>query len=125
LTHRAKRSEYQSEELSRGNPAGIYLHSYWQARADDTTLPIWLRLAVLAYASHSKNGHATFYMSGESTLPKALNKDKHVIQKEMKKAIDRGFLASDSNVNCLVLPDGVFGGAEGHKFAECKLHPNR
>jgi hypothetical protein len=125
LTQRAKRSEYQEEKLGRGNPAGLHLHSYWQDRAGDDKLPIWLRLAAIAYASHHKNGHATFYMSGESTLPKTLGRDKRVIQNELKKAIDRGFLAEQSNINCLVLPDGIFGGAEGHKFADCKLHPNR
>jgi hypothetical protein len=103
----------------------MYQHAFWQARADDTTLPIWLRIAAVAYASHTKNGHSTHFLAGESTLPQALKKDKRIVQNELRKAIDRGWLAEESNVNCLVLPDGMFGGAKGHKFAECKLHPNR
>jgi hypothetical protein len=125
LTNGTNRSEYQHDILGRGNPAGIHLHSYWQARANDPELAIWLRIVALAYASHRKNGHATFYMAGESTLPRILGKSKRAIQNELKKAIARGFLAEGSNANCLILPDGIFGGAEGHKFADCKLHATR
>lgn len=116
--------------MSREDPAGIHFHSFWADRARDLDLPVWMRIVGLAYSSHRKNGHATFFMCGQSTLAEQLGTTKKGaalsrlhLQKEIRKAIRLGFLARESNVNCLVLPDEICGGADGHAFAECKHHP--
>jgi hypothetical protein len=122
-TYRGKpRSEYQRDQMTREHPGGKHFFSYWQEHADNEDLPLWLRLAALAYCSHRKNGHATFFLNGESTLPKQLGKTKRHIHNEIKNAVACGFLAEGSNSCCLIIPDGITGGAEGNKFAECKHH---
>ena len=108
--------------MRRTDPAGLHFHSFWADHSKNPDHPLWLRLASLAYSSHHKNGHATFFLGGESTLPEVLQKSRRHIQKEIQLAIDKGFLAKESNINCLVLPDEICGGAEGNAFAECKLH---
>lgn len=110
--------------MSRTDPAGIHFHSFWSTRAHSPALPpLWMRIVALAYSSHGKSGHAPFYLCGDSTLPpEILHKSKKHIQKEIARAIELGFLAEGSNINCLVLPDEICGGAEGHAFGECKLH---
>ncbi|MCV7239557.1 hypothetical protein [Mycolicibacterium celeriflavum] len=62
-------------------------------------------------------------MGGESVLPEVLGKGKRQLQNEIRRAIGLGFLAAESNIMCLVLPDEICGGAEGHHLSECKLHP--
>ncbi|TGD85138.1 hypothetical protein BayCH28_22315 [Mycolicibacterium sp. CH28] len=109
--------------MSATDPAGIHYFSFWDGRAQDALLPLWLRVVSMAYGNHTKNGHATFYLGGESTLPELLGKSKRHVQNEIRQAVKLGFLASGSNINCLVLPDEICGGARGHKFAECRLHP--
>jgi hypothetical protein len=105
------------------------MHAFWSERARNTDLPIWLRLAALAYSSHTKNGHATFMLALESTLPEVLGMtNKHPLQQirnEIRRAIRHGFLAEESNHLCLVLPDGITGGAEGHRHSPRHLHKKK
>ncbi|BBX87848.1 hypothetical protein [Mycolicibacterium aubagnense] len=113
--------------MHRDDPAGIHFFSFWAARAKDGKNPRWLRITSLAYSSHRKNGHATFCLKGESTLCEALGLENTrnntlSLQKEIRSSIARGFLAPGSNIRCLVLPDEICGGAEGHLFADCQLH---
>lgn len=105
-----------------GDPAGIHFFSFWSDRAKDEGAPLWLRLAALAYSSHTKNGHATFFITGDSNLPETVGKKRQHVQNEIRRAIELGLLAKESNINCLVLPDEICGGAKGHPHAECKLH---
>lgn len=106
------------------DPAGIHFHSFWVARSDNVDLPLWLRIVSLAYGNHAKNGHATFFLKGESTLPGIFKREKQQIRNEIVRAVERGFLASSSNINCLVLPDEICGGASGSRYAKCKFHPH-
>ena len=39
-------------------PWARHYHETWQERAGDARLPFWLRVAALAYGSHTDNGHA-------------------------------------------------------------------
>lgn len=108
--------------MRREDPAGIHYHSFWNARAEDVSAPLWLRIVAYAYGSHRKNGHASFHLCGESTLPELLEKGKQQVMNEIRRAVKYGYLAPESNIYCLVLPDEICGGADGHRFAECKLH---
>lgn len=110
--------------MGRDNPAGIHFFSHWYELAQDESLALWLRLAALAYSSHWKNGHATFYLNGESTLPDVMRKSRRHLQNEIPKAVAKRFLLPESNVNCLVVPYGICGGAEGNAYGDCKLHPS-
>ena len=42
------------------NPWTRHYQAVWENRAADHTLPLWLRLACIAYARHEANGHANF-----------------------------------------------------------------
>lgn len=109
--------------MTRQDPAGVHFHTFWAARANDKQLALWLRLVALAYSSHRRNGHATFYLCGESTLPEVLGKPRKQVGQEIRRAVKHGFLGPESNLNCLVLPIGIEGGAEGNEYAECPYHP--
>lgn len=109
-------------DMNRGDPAGIHFFSFWSERAKDETAPLWLRLAALAYSHHRKNGHASFALGSESTLPEVLGKSRVQIQNEIRRAVQRGYLDEQSNINCLVLPYEICGGAEGHPMGLCDKH---
>jgi hypothetical protein len=110
-------------DMSREDPAGIHFFSFWADRAKDNGLVLWMRLVGMAYSAHGKNGHASFCLAGESTLADVLGKPRQQVLNEIRRAVKHGFLSPESNINCLVLPDRICGGADGHRFAECKLHP--
>ncbi|BBY82292.1 hypothetical protein H7I53_13640 [Mycolicibacterium pulveris] len=109
--------------MGRADPAGIHFFEFWFERAQDKSLPHWLRVVGLAYSGHTKNGHAKFCLNGESTLPETLGISKRHAQNEVRKAVKNGFLDEGSNIMCLVLPSGICGGAEGNVHAKCQLHP--
>ena len=110
------------DDMCATDPAGIHYFSFWESRADNEAVPLWLRIVARAYSQHSKNGHAPHYLGGESTLTDILKKSRQHLQNEIRRAIEFGFLAAESNVNCLVLPDEICGGVKGNARAECKLH---
>jgi len=109
--------------MCREDPAGIFFFSFWADRANDTNSPLWLRLTAHAYASFRKNGHASFDLPDGSILPELLGKSRQQINNEIRRAVRLGYLAEGSNIDCLIVPGDICGGAEGNRFAECNKHP--
>lgn len=103
----------------------------WQSRAGDPRLPKWLRVAALAYGSHTDNGHARF-KRGEIALilGKVDVETGEVIPdanvgRAIEDAIEYGWLAADSFWGCLVVPaHAIKKGAHGHS-PKCPIHVKR
>ena len=79
-------------------------------RAGDPRFPYWLRVAALAYGSHTDNGHAR-YKRGEIAL--VLGKVDATmgevlpyvnVGRAIEDAVDYGWLSEDSYWGCLVVP---------------------
>lgn len=70
----------------------------WENRAADTTLPLWLRVACLAYGRHEANGHANF---------------------------GRGWLAMGSCSECLIVPAHAIEGPLGSAEKPCAVHDRK
>lgn len=103
----------------------------WENRGADTRLPLWMRVACLAYGNHEANLHAC-YKRGDlqmilgtpatDTSPsrKALRQHVH---SAIQTAVEYGWLASGSCARCLVVPaHAVEGPRPGNPLKRCPIH---
>lgn len=107
-----------------------HYQSGWQERAANPRLPLWLRVAALAYGNHRANGHANF-RPGEVALAlstidvrtgEICTPDRQAVYRAVRVATDYGWLAQDSRTTCLVVPAHAVGGGLGSAEAPCPVH---
>jgi hypothetical protein len=105
----------------------------WDNRAADTTLPLWLRVACLAYGRHEANGHAVF---GRGQLSLILGSPQTTtgpfkpvhrtgIRDAIRLAVRRGWLAEGSGSECLVVPPHAIEGPQGNPDRPCPIHDRK
>lgn len=110
-----------------------HYQSTWQERAGNPRLPLWLRVAALAYGNHKANGHANFRPgevalavstvnpeTGEITTP-----DRRDVGDAVRVAVEYGWLAQGSGTTCLVVPAHAVSGGIGNAQAACPVHEKR
>jgi hypothetical protein len=114
-------------------PWAKHYQSAWHERTADDRLPLWLRVAFLAFGSHRANGHARF-KAGEvgeifGTVDPETGEirplDKHNIQRAIRSAVARGWLADGSSSLCLVVPAHAIAGGPGYESEKCPLHTRK
>lgn len=95
------------------NEYGSWARHYqeaWHSRAGDERLPHWLRVAALAYGSHTENGHARFKRGEVALVLARVEKGTGVIRpyanvrRAIGEAIDYGWLVDGSYWGCLIVP---------------------
>jgi hypothetical protein len=115
------------------NPWAKHYQSEWERRAGNIRLPLWLRVASLAYGKHRGNGHAQ-YRPGEIALSLSSVDDitgeikqplRQQVHVAIRVAVEHGFLSPSSGSRCLVVPAHAVAGGEGHPFAPCSFHEPR
>lgn len=104
------------------DPGAQHRQSTWLTRAHDTELPLWQRVAMLAYGCHKSNGHANFepgYLAG------VLDKPSAAVSRAIAKSKAKGWIGMESTARCLVVrPDTISGGL-GHQHAWCRVHDKK
>lgn len=96
-----------------------HYQSIWRERADDATLPLWLRVASLAYGTHRGNGHANF---GPGEIAAILGKPADRVSRALAQAKRKGWLSRESSARCLVVPPHAITGGNGHRREVCAVH---
>lgn len=99
----------------------------WESRAADTDLPLWLRVACLAYGRHDANGHANFgrgemsMILGVAQTDAAAFKPQHrsTVYNAIQTAVRRGWIAKGSGSECLVVPNHAIEGPQGNPLRPC------
>lgn len=115
-----------------GRPWAQHFQDTWGERAGSPNLPLWLRVAALAYGKHGANGHATF---GAGEVRLALSKaDGHgvvvepsqdVVRRAIRVAVEYGWLGPESRTRCLVVPGYAIKGGLGNEYSACVEHGKR
>jgi hypothetical protein len=94
------------------------------SRAANPTMPLWIRVASLAFGCHRRNGHATFKPGeiaeilgtpGEPLSPSS-------VSNAVKLAKNAGWIAEESSARCLVVPPHAVQGGLGHPNDRCPIH---
>ncbi len=113
--------------MSVKNPWARHYQLAWQEHAGDPRLPNWLRVAALAYGSHTANGHAVFKPGQIGLVLGHVNPntgevgplDKGSVQRAIRTAVEYGWLRSGSGTRCLVVPGHAITGGLGNADEEC------
>lgn len=92
----------------------------WQERALDTSapLPTWQRIAFLALARHKADGHADF-ARGELARLLGEPPKKNNLNRELRQAVQYGWLDPSSCARCLVLPPHSFRSGPPGDLGQC------
>lgn len=114
-------------------PWARHYQHVWHERTADARLPLWLRVAFLAYGCHRANGHARFkpgeiaevFGTVNGTTGEIKAADKHNIQRAIRNAVERGWLAEGSSTLCLVVPAHAIEGGLGYTGEKCPLHSRK
>ena len=118
--------------MSAKTPRGWARHFQddWQARAGDPRLPYWLRVAALAYGSHTDNGHARFKRGEVALILGSVDRATGVVRpfanvrREIARAVEYGWLEEGSFWGCLIVPaHSIRKGDFTHKPKPCPLAP--
>lgn len=103
----------------------------WQSRAGDRRLPYWLRVAALAYGSHTDNGHARFKRGEIGLVLGTVDQETGEVtpysnvRRAIADAVAYGWLDAESFWGCLVVPaHAIKKGAHGHG-GTCPVHIKR
>ena len=115
------------------NPWAKHYQLPWENRANDRNLPLWLRVACLAYARHEANGHANFRRGQLSwilgTPPTGDKPFERVPRQRVIEAINRAikfeWLDSESCTECLVVPGHAVQGGLGNPDRLCPVHERK
>lgn len=105
----------------------------WEDKSANPNIPLWLRLASLAYGRHEANGHAVFERGGLSwilgTPPKDgkpfKRRDSATIRDAIKVAVRHGWLAEGSCNECLIVPSHEISGPLGNESKPCPVHERK
>ncbi|GAA4297633.1 hypothetical protein [Mycobacterium paraffinicum] len=115
------------------NPWTRHYQAAWENRAANHNLPMWARLVCYAYGRHEANGHAVF-QRGQLTvlLGKPPEGDKpfrraprQTVHDAINTAVQHGWLAEGSCMECLVVPGHAIQGPQGQADAPCPVHEAR
>jgi hypothetical protein len=117
--------------------------AFWEHLAEASNLPKWQALALLAYSrmGDNPNGHIRFDLgelsdkfypgvktevdleTGEVTRRKG---QEDQVRRDIRQAVQRGWLVAGSNQQCLVLPGGIeVGSTVKAKYRACPYHRGR
>lgn len=110
-----------------------HYQSVWLERTADDHMPMWLRVAFLAYGSHRANGHARFkpgeigevFGTVDAVTGEIKPADKHNVQRAIRNATKRGWLAEGSSTLCLIVPAHAIEGGLGYPTEKCSLHSRK
>lgn len=112
-------------------PWARHYQEEWHRRAGDDRLPYWLRVAALAYGSHTDNGHARFKRGELALILGSVNRESGEINayahvaRAIRDAVDYGWLEPESFWGCLVVPaHAIKKGSHGHA-PDCPIHIKR
>lgn len=93
-------------------------------------MPYWLRVAALAYGSHTDNGHARFKRGEVALILGTVDHDTGEVRpfanvrREIARAVEYGWLEDGSYWGCLIVPaHAIRKGDLGKKPAPCPLTP--
>lgn len=115
------------------NPWAKHYQLPWEERVANRQLPLWLRVACLAYGRHEPNGHAMFGR-GElawilGTPPKDGEPFKRVdrtqIRDAIRLAVKHEWLAEGSCSECLVVPGHAIEMPIPGQFKTCPVHERK
>jgi hypothetical protein len=103
------------------HPGSMHRQSVWRERATDgdQPLPLWLRVALLAYSRHRANGHAVF---GQSGLTKELDVQSTQLYRAIATAKKYKWIANESTTRCLVVPAYAVSRGIGNPNDRCPIH---
>lgn len=104
----------------RRQPFAMHVQHVWEERSADRRLPMWLRLAALAYGMHDSTGHAPFAAGQlglilghvDPTTGEVVEVDKANVQRAIREAKRAGWLADESGTRCLVVPEHAITGGK-------------
>jgi hypothetical protein len=105
----------------------------WRERSEDESLPLWLRVACVAFGWHEPNGH-TPMKPGElavkvgrvdTTTGEARPVDKHNLRRAINTAIDKGWISKASGSLCLVVPEHAVDTLLAGYDKPCPRHRDR
>lgn len=102
----------------------------WEARAGNTALPLWLRVASIAMGHHYANGHAGY---GAGDLPLALSQidrdtgevvgpSRQNVSRAISTAMGYGWLEAGSSLRCLVVPSRLLRSGPPQRAYPCAVH---
>jgi hypothetical protein len=85
----------------------------WRERSEDESLPLWLRVACVAFGWHEPNGHTPMKPGELAVKVGRVNRttgevkpvDKRNLQRAIKTAIDKAWISKASGSLCLVVPE--------------------
>ena len=118
--------------MSLDNPFAMHRQAFWEERAADKSLPLWVRVAALAFGCHRRNGHANFIDPPLKVLLGGPGEhggwdcvDESSISRALAAAKKAGWLAEESNSRCLVVPRHAISGGLGNEHELCSVHIGR
>ena len=122
-----------SNKISLSPPWTAHAQIVWENRSADATLPLWLRLACLAYGRHEANGHANFKRGQLSWIlgtPPTDDQpfkrvDKYTLRDAIAVAVEHRWLAGGSCAECLVVPGHAIEGPLGDSTKPCPVHERK
>lgn len=110
------------------NYFGMHYQAVWReraaSRAANPAMPLWIRVASLAFGCHRRNGHANFQpgeiaeILGTPGAPLSAAS----VSNAIKLAKNAGWIADESNAKCLVVPPHAIVGGPGEATARCLIH---
>jgi hypothetical protein len=112
-------------------PWARHYHEVWQERAGDDRMPYWLRVAAVAYGSHSDNGHARFKRGEVALVLGKLDPDTGEVvpfanvTRAIETAVAYGWLEPESFWGCLVVPAHAIKKGEHGRKPSCPIHARR
>lgn len=111
-------------------PWARHFQDDWQARAGDPRMPYWLRVAALAYGSHTDNGHARFKRGEVALILGSVDpitgelRPFANVRREIARAVEYGWLADGSYWGCLIVPAHAIRKGDLYKTPKpCPLAP--
>jgi hypothetical protein len=116
------------------NPWTKHYQAEWENRAADVGLPLWLRVAALAYGRHEANGHANFRRGELSWIlgrppsaasPSFKRVDRTYLRNAIAVAVRHKWLAEGSCSECLVVPAHAVEGPVGNPDKPCPVHDRK
>ena len=118
--------------LSIPNPWARHYQSVWEERSSNIALPLWIRVAALAFGSHKANGHANFKRGELAKLLGKPGKDgvwqqpsASTLLHAITHARQAGWLDNASTPRCLVVPAHAVSGGEGNERDKCAVHDGK
>lgn len=97
---------------------------FWESRSLAPNLPHPLRVAALAYARPSPNGHIRMFPGDiQAALVDVSTGElpsERTVRRAVATAVEYGLLAAGSTTKCLILPASVYLGL-GNQYAPCQV----